>query len=520
MSPSSLTGFRCTACGNPGLVATGTPWDETKVLKGAIVCESCAATFDVIWGSPFFGHYEPDDVLGLIEIAANARADNHYGDRPTSDRIEALLERYDEASDKPAFVAGSSDAYASAPWFMNRYSEYRAFQRVSRGIDLSGRQILDAGAGTGFDALRLIRGGGHVTAIEYNPVLVRRGKAVAHEARWVGGFSHVLPFENATFDIVCCNAALHHMRDVPAAIQEMLRVLRPGGWLLTTGDPFRSDLYGEDLEFEVFDRHPAVLLGVNERIPSFDDLVRTVIRNHDNVDAEFIVASSGLAIKARVRQQLQVGPRNQRGIAVRAGAFAEVLSDYADAMAALVPLLPDGLFDRAFPGRRQSRFDLLNGWRRPLPGAEYRTFYKRARWFLTHRSGASFVRVVVRSEGEATHLQVSISGHPATITTRITPAGWTEVRVPLAGMRPGTRFACEMESSVEGGDSAEFDDYVVRVRNLGLARAAESGFMTKIRWAASDIFHALRRRTVRGLGDRLARLRDLNRGWLRRHRRA
>ena len=54
----------------------------------------------------------------------------------------------------------------------------------------------------------------------------------------------------------------------------MLRVVRPEGWLLTTGDPFRPDGSGDETEFEVFNRHPDVLLGVNESIPTFGKLLR------------------------------------------------------------------------------------------------------------------------------------------------------------------------------------------------------------------------------------------------------
>ena len=78
------------------------------------------------------------------------------------------------------------------------------------------------------------------------------------EVRWIGGLAHILPFASGTFDAVCCNAALHHMRDVSAALEEMLRVLKPGGWLITTGDLYRSRRSTMAVELEVFNRHPDV----------------------------------------------------------------------------------------------------------------------------------------------------------------------------------------------------------------------------------------------------------------------
>jgi SAM-dependent methyltransferase len=41
-----------------------------------------------------------------------------------------------------------------------------------------------------------------------------------------------MPFENDSYDIIYSNAVLEHIQDVPRAIAEMHRVLRPGGALI------------------------------------------------------------------------------------------------------------------------------------------------------------------------------------------------------------------------------------------------------------------------------------------------
>jgi SAM-dependent methyltransferase len=38
-----------------------------------------------------------------------------------------------------------------------------------------------------------------------------------------------LPFPDASFDVVTCNHALYHVRDVDGVLAEFVRVLRPGG---------------------------------------------------------------------------------------------------------------------------------------------------------------------------------------------------------------------------------------------------------------------------------------------------
>lgn len=289
--PPRLQGCRCPACGSNELQDLGSSWPDEEIVEGAIACQACGERYDAIWGTPFLGHYEGADALGLIEIAANARADNSFADVAVIQRIERLLKAYHAAVDKDAFVANCPDSFVREPWFTNRYHEWLELTVLLRGIRLKGKKILDVGAGSGYDAWRLASEGGLVTALEYNPMLVRRGRSVVPSARWFGGFSHVIPFADQSFDIVCCNAALHHMRDIPAAIREMLRVLRPGGWLLTTGDPFRASECADDLEFTVFNRHPDVLLGVNESIPRFAALSQALVEHCGALETRFITST-------------------------------------------------------------------------------------------------------------------------------------------------------------------------------------------------------------------------------------
>jgi SAM-dependent methyltransferase len=496
-----LAGCRCTSCGASALAAVpGSPWDADAIVSGGVRCKACGADYDVIWGAPFLGHYESADTLGLLEIAANARADNAYPDRQVVERLEALLERYDTSVDKVSFVASSEDEFAREPWFLNRYTEYRQFAVVSRGVTFRDRDVLDVGAGTGYDAMRLARLGARVTALEYNPMLVARGRGVLPEARWVGGFAHVLPFDDAMFDVVCCNAALHHIRDIPAAIEEMLRVLRPGGTLLTTGDPFRRASTGPELELDVFDRHPAVLLGVNESIPPTDDLIGTLVAHTRGLRAtlhvdptdqwqglgrladrflrmrfvplelrkRYLPAGGAIAMRVTVTRPLSLERRRQREPALRAGAYAGVLGDYGAALRTLLPLLPTELVDRPFPGNAQTKFELLNGWRKPRPEADSRVGYRRARWFLTRPEGATRLQFEVSPAAAASaSLTVRVDAAVAA-TVRLGTGGWARADVPLSHVRPAERFMCELELTSDHDGEQDFDGccFVVRGRRF------------------------------------------------------
>jgi ubiquinone/menaquinone biosynthesis C-methylase UbiE len=48
-----------------------------------------------------------------------------------------------------------------------------------------------------------------------------------------------LPYADGTFDLVVGHAVLHHLPDVPAAMREAFRVLRPGGVFVVAGEPTR-----------------------------------------------------------------------------------------------------------------------------------------------------------------------------------------------------------------------------------------------------------------------------------------
>jgi len=95
----------------------------------------------------------------------------------------------------------------------------------------SGERILDAGCGTGRNLLQLSRRGRGV-GIDLSEEALRfcRSRGVVA----VRGTLLELPFRDASFDGVSSFDVLYHrwVTDDRAAVRELQRVLRPGGWLL------------------------------------------------------------------------------------------------------------------------------------------------------------------------------------------------------------------------------------------------------------------------------------------------
>lgn len=110
-----------------------------------------------------------------------------------------------------------------APW-MAKMLDYEA----SAGLD-----VLDVGCGQGIDVMRYAAAGARVTGIDLTPRHVELAKlnlrAVGLEADVALGDAENLPFEDNSFDRVSSNGVLHHTPNIGSALQEIRRVLRPGG---------------------------------------------------------------------------------------------------------------------------------------------------------------------------------------------------------------------------------------------------------------------------------------------------
>ena len=96
-------------------------------------------------------------------------------------------------------------------------------------------RVLDIGCGPGFLSAELLAdvgAGGSLVGVDASPamlgVAVRRceglGQATFHE-----GDAIALPVEDRSFDRALCVQVLEFVADVPAALAELYRVLRPGG---------------------------------------------------------------------------------------------------------------------------------------------------------------------------------------------------------------------------------------------------------------------------------------------------
>jgi SAM-dependent methyltransferase len=104
--------------------------------------------------------------------------------------------------------------------------------RLSSALEhtLVGQRLLNVGCGTGGFNVAAQNAGADAWGVDADAEAVAIASARL-EGRALRGAAESLPFRDESFDIVYCYSTLEHVRDAPAAVAEMVRVLRPGGAL-------------------------------------------------------------------------------------------------------------------------------------------------------------------------------------------------------------------------------------------------------------------------------------------------
>jgi SAM-dependent methyltransferase len=100
----------------------------------------------------------------------------------------------------------------------------------------SGGRVLDAGCGPGTyvaGVLDRLGAGGTVVGLDLAEERVRAARDDGG-AHGIAGDVVSLPFADASFDAALALHMLYHVPDIPAAVRELRRVVRPGGFLMVT----------------------------------------------------------------------------------------------------------------------------------------------------------------------------------------------------------------------------------------------------------------------------------------------
>ena len=136
-----------------------------------------------------------------------------------------------------------------------------------------GMTLLDVGCGPGTVTIDLASRVGRAVGLDRSPTVLASAREAAKDVPnvdFVEGDAYALPFEDDSFDVVYAHQVLQHLTDPIAALREMRRVARPGGYVAV-----------RDADYSAMTWYPRVP-GLEDWIALYHEVAEA---NHNDADA-------------------------------------------------------------------------------------------------------------------------------------------------------------------------------------------------------------------------------------------
>ncbi|WP_067491429.1 class I SAM-dependent methyltransferase [Actinomadura hibisca] len=104
------------------------------------------------------------------------------------------------------------------------------------GRDLHGKRVLDVAGGDGYWAGQAVKRGAHAVSIDLMRSKMLYGQKLAHAPALIECDALKLPFHDGSFDAILSVCAIEHFADGGKSLDEMARVLAPGGEIFMSAD--------------------------------------------------------------------------------------------------------------------------------------------------------------------------------------------------------------------------------------------------------------------------------------------
>jgi ubiquinone/menaquinone biosynthesis C-methylase UbiE len=160
-----------------------------------------------------------------------------------------------------------------ARWYAkNRGTEAQLRQYRKQAAEVTaglraGADVLEVAPGPGFFAIELAKLGFHVTGLDISHTMVeialQHGGQAGVDVGFRQGDVTTAPFADESFDFVVCQAAFKNFRQPVTALNQMHRVLRPGGFAVI--HDLNHQATGADITREVAGMNVGAISGFTVR---------------------------------------------------------------------------------------------------------------------------------------------------------------------------------------------------------------------------------------------------------------
>lgn len=140
------------------------------------------------------------------------------------------------AKPRKPYKGPSMEGFIATWYAKNTKGEARAYRACADSVARRappGGAILEVAPGPGYLALELAKQGYRVSGLDISRSFVRiatdNARAAALDVDFRLGNASEMPYEDASFDFVVCRAAFKNFSDPVGALDEIHRVLKPGG---------------------------------------------------------------------------------------------------------------------------------------------------------------------------------------------------------------------------------------------------------------------------------------------------
>jgi ubiquinone/menaquinone biosynthesis C-methylase UbiE len=170
--------------------------------------------------------------------------------------VEETLEGNIMGAKRKAYRGLAMEGVIASWYAKNTSRDLHRFKEATRAVAErvpSGGRVLEVAPGPGYLAIEIAKSGREVAALDISQSFVKIARENAHKAGVTVDVRHgsasEMPFADMSFDFVVCMAAFKNFADPLGALNEIYRVLRPGGQ--ASIHDLRKDAACEDIHHEV-----------------------------------------------------------------------------------------------------------------------------------------------------------------------------------------------------------------------------------------------------------------------------